>query len=362
MTEDIGVSNPPAKRRHIPVRKIPPTEYVVGQDLTAEQYATLIEKVGDWFAEWRATKEPVALARTTIDRALKGLKPKDGAPWYEMATATLNSRIRSACRFDMDSMTPIRKGSEKLRLKKQRVKEKAAREKLAKREDPNIPDELRQDLKKSATYGDNPHVFLSTAEAQRWTELRDAYLEQFPELKTVNGEQELSLLCDLLLYLERQRFRLLKGDKSQPVDPNEIATLTKQVSDIKKSLNIHPTQIEGRVKQDTTTTVGSAIAKFEGLPDWKEVRARYFLEELMQFYQMYHTLKADGSGYQLDDVGLFGMTRCGTCHCAECGTKNLRGFKVEEIEAYLLKHGVLEPCAADAPATTDAGTLAPTEG
>jgi len=346
------------KTRRIPLRMIPPTEYVVGTDLTAEQYADLIQKVGDWFAEWRNTKEPVALARTTIDRALKGMKPKDNTPWYEMSTAPMNARIRSACRFDMATMTPIRKGSEKVRLKKEQVKAKKARDQLAKREDPNIPDELRQDLRATAKYGDNPHVFLSTEEARRWTELRDGYLAQFPELRTINGEQELALLCDLLIYLERQRFKLLKGDKSQPTDAEEIARLTKQVSDIKKSLSIHPDQLSKRVKEDTSATIGSAIAKFEGQPNWRDVRARYHLEELMQAYAMYATLKADGSGYELDDVGLFGMTTCRTCHCASCGTKNFAGFEVHEIESHLVKKGMLEPIAA-APAEQPGSVASP---
>jgi hypothetical protein len=329
-------------RARIPIRMTPPTVYVVGQDITTVQYADLIQKVGDWFAEWRNTKEPVALARTTIDRALQGLKPKDATPWYEMATASLNARIRSACRFDMDSMEPIRKGSEKVQLKKARIKEKKARDQMARREDPNIPDEIRQDLKSTAKYGDNPHVFLSSEEAKRWKELFDAYVSEFPELSTINGQQELSLLCDLMVHLERQRFKLLKGDKASPADPTDITNITKQITDLKKAMGISPDQVAKRVKEDSTTSVGAAISKFEAGEDFRLVRAKYWLEEMLQAYQMYNTLRADGSGYQLDDAGLFSLTRCRTCHCASCGTRNFSGFKVEEIEAHLIAHGGME--------------------
>lgn len=302
-----------------------------------------VQKLGDWFAEFRDTKEPVALARRYLDACLKGQKPKTGEPWFEMANSTLAARVRSSCRFDIEKMEPIRTGSEKYKQKRHKEAKRAAQKKLAAREDPNIPDELRSELKNTAKYGDNPHVFLSSEEAAQWKQLYDSYLEQFPELRSVNGRTELMTLCDLQIHLERMRFKLLKSDKSDSIDPASMATVAKQLADFKKALGIHPEQLAKKNDTDKGMTIGAAVAKLQAMPNWREIRMRYFAEELLQAVQMCLSLRADGSGYQLDEAGFFALTRCRLIHCPQCGIELVGGFKVKEAIAYLLKQGRLTP-------------------
>lgn len=334
-------------------RLVTPKEYEVGVDITQEQYNEAIQKIGDWFAEWRNTKEPVALARRTLDACLKGTKPSSGEPWFEMASSPLASRVRSACRFDLVKMEPIRTGSEKYKQKREAERVRKERKRLAEREDANIPDELRADLKNSAKYGDNPHVFLSSEESKVWQELYNAYLEQFPELRTVNGRTELMTLCDLQIHLERLRFKLLKNDKSDATDPIAMASVAKQIADFKRALGIHPEQLAKRAKEETALTIGAAAAKLESMEDWRKLRLRYFAEELIQSLQKAVTLKADGTGYQIEEFQLFAETRCRLVHCPDCGTPILGGFRMEEALNWLVKHGHLAPLPPETPLTLE---------
>lgn len=322
---------------------VTPREYVVGEDISHADYTKALEKIGDWYAESRDTKEPAALARKHIDACIKGVKPSDGQPWFSMANSTIAARIRSICRYDIEKWQPILAGSEKGRKKRQKEAQRLKRKRMEQREDPNIPEEIREGLKNTAKYGDNPHVFLSTEEAQLWQEMYDGYLAQFPELRTVNGKTELMALVDLQIHLERMRFKLLKGDKNDVVSPESMATLTRQLADFKKALGIHPEQLAKRAKEDTHMTIGAAVAKLQGMENWQQIRLRYYAEELIQAVQMCLTLKADGSGYQIDEAQFFGLTRCRLVHCPQCGIEILGGFRLKEIIAYLLKNNRLTP-------------------
>lgn len=325
-------------------RLLTPKEYELGVDITQEQYLEAVQKIGDWFAEYRDTKEPAALARKYIDACLKGVKPTDEtSPWFAMASSTLNARVRSACRFDLATMQPIRTGSEKGKRKRALEAKRVKKSRLAQREDPNIPDELKAGLKHTAKYGDNPHVFLSTEEAKLWQELYDAYCAQFPELRNINGKTELMAMVDLQIQLERMRFKLLKNDKNDPVHPEQMAQVTKQLADFKKALGIHPEQLAKRVDKDTSASIGAAVAKLQGHPKWREIRLQYYAEMLIQAVQMTTQLKADGSGYQMDEVQFFAMTRCRLVRCPSCGIEILGGFRLAEVLQYLVEEGHLAP-------------------
>jgi len=65
---------------------------------------------------------------------------------------------------------------------------------------------------------------------------------------------------------------------------------------------------------------------------------------------MYHTPspRGEGDGYQLDEIGLFGATRCATCDCAACGHTNFRGLSIEQITKYLKDKGYIVEAPADA--------------
>jgi len=294
---------------------------VVGKDISKDDYDVVLEKITDWFSESRGTKSPAKDARASLQQCLDGTT-KDGAPWFSASNATLEARVRMKCRFDMAAMAGIVTADEKKKRARQkdRSREKKKRDSERAEAQALMTDEL------------------TVEEKRRWQEIRKSYMEQFPELETVNAEAELNMLCDLHILQERQRTNMLVGTK---VDPFERSQLAKDLQELKKALGIHPDQIAKRVKPKSEGTIGSAVARLESLGDWRALRDRFWIEELLQFYMMYMTPSADGSTYQLDDIGLYGMTRSRPAPCPKCGHVHLAGLDIAEIEAYLVERGVL---------------------
>lgn len=376
-----------------------PTIYQLGVDLDEATYQLLIQRVGDWFAEIRTTKEPVAVAKAAIDACLAGVKPSDGkTPWDAAATATLAKRIRMACRFDLDTMQPLRTGSEKTRRKRDQEKLRKERKREQAKVDPNYPPEYRAPTAAVPVaapaadavpgerpggydyaaigladrntrldgrtarpgelgYGDDPLEFFTTAERQRMDEIRAAYLHDYPELKGVASQAKLEMLLTLTLLLERFRFRAAKGEKTVAIE-QQIQQLTKQIIELERALDIHPDQVRKRQKEREGGTVGEAVRRLEEQVDPALLR-RWQAEELLLAFQSFHTPspRDDRGGYQLDEVGLYGLTRCRVTTCPECGTKQYAGFRIEEVEAWLVQHGFLVPVAAPA----EAPAVAPLE-
>lgn len=317
-----------------------PIKYEVGTDLPLAVYDELVTKVADWFAEWRDTKEPAADARFRLKCCLEG-KTLEGQPWFSHWQSSFKTRVAMMCRFDVEKMAPIRTGSEKLKAKKDRAKLKAAEKRRD--GDPMIPELTKKELgSKNVKYGDNPHVLLTEAEAKQWHVKRLAYTEQFAELRTVNAQAELDLLCDLHVIHERNRLKLLKGEY---VDPKTMEGNIGAMVNLKKALGIHPDQLAKKVQEEISGTVSEAVVKLETHEHGRALRARYWLEEMLIAWQMYMTAspRKDTGGYQLDEIGLFGLTKCRTCHCAKCGHRNFVGVSVEEVERYLVQQGVLWP-------------------
>lgn len=322
-------------------RLVTPRVYEVEVDISAEKINELVMNLADWFVEIRPTvKEPTVLARQKINDCLEG-KKTDGSPWFSAANSTFETRILMACRFDMVTMSGRKSADEKSKVNRVRKKEREVKNKLAKREDQNIPDEIRANLRNSAKYGDNAQVFLSSAEHKRWTELQKAYQTEFPELKTINAEAELNKLLNLLIVDERQQMKLLQGKDTSVYD---LKGITDQIVALKRALGIHPEQVAKRTKDTIGGSIAEVVARLEAMGDAKEIRAAFQTEEFLQLYQMYNSPspRADAGGYQLDEVGLFGMTRCRTCHCAGCGLRNYVGFDINEIEDHLKAEGVIE--------------------
>jgi len=326
-----------------------PMIYEVGTDIPIERYQEAIEKIADWFAQTRNTKEPVAAAKYYLDCCLKGVLPSDGkSPWFAMATSTLTARVRSACRFDIDTMTPLITADEKRRARKTREKEVAKARKEAATVDKNLPDEYRKKVAGEATYGDDPLVFFTSAELERRERLKGAYLKDFPQLRSVASESKLDMLLDLTLLLDRIRFRQAKDQKGK-TEEFQIQQLTKQIVELEKALNIHPDQLAKQQKEKEGGTIGEAVRRLEET-NAIELRERWLAEELLVLYQMYHTPspRQNMGGFQIDDVGLFGATRCRTCECSKCGTRNYAGLKVDEIEEWLSQKGFLKEVSDDA--------------
>jgi hypothetical protein len=329
-----------------------PLVYEVGKDIAPEVYQEAIDKIADWFAQTRNTKEPVAAAKYYVDCCLKGVTPSDGkSKWFAMATSPLANRIRSACRFDIDTMQPLITADEKKKAKKQREKVREKAKKEAEKIDQNLPDEYRKKLAGDATYGDDPLVFFTSAELERRERLKDAYLKDFPQLRSVASESKLEMLLDLTLLLDRIRFRQAKDQKGK-TEEYQIQQLTKQIVELEKALNIHPDQLAKQQKEKEGGTIGEAVRRMEEANPL-ELRERWLAEELLVLFQMYHTPspRQNMGGYQIDEVGLFGATRCRTCSCSKCGTKNYAGLKIEEIESWLTDKKFLKQITED----TDAG-------
>jgi hypothetical protein len=326
-------------------RLFTPKIYYIGEDLSQEHYTELLVKLTDWVAVTRKTPEPGIVARNLINACLKGVTPKDGkTPWYSAANATFAMRIKMAARFDMTSPDPadwrgVKTADESVKAKKEALKRRKEVKAAEALEDNLIPDEIRQGLKKQIRYGDNPLVLLSSAEETRWRELYEDFQKTHPHLKVASSQAELELLCSLLVAQSRFQMRLLAGES---VDEVKFAKIVDQIPKIKESLDIHPNQINKRKERQKQQTLGDAINRFESMPDWRAVRAKYWTEELLQAFQMYNMPRADGNGYQLDDVGFFGLTRCRSCVCPKCGQRNVAGFSYQEIEDWLLANGHIE--------------------
>jgi hypothetical protein len=215
-----------------------PKRYSVGADISEERYNAAVLAIADWFSESRDTKEPALLAKQAVQRCLDGLTA-DGKPWFGASSATLTARVKIMCRFDLDTMKPLRKASEKQRVKKEKERDRLAKRRKDAQTDTMIPEEVRKGNAKATTYGENPHVFLSSEEQKNWQALHDAYTKQFPELDSVNAEAELKILCDLHILSDRYRMLLLKGDA---VDPDKVAQGVENMAGLKKALGVHPDQ------------------------------------------------------------------------------------------------------------------------
>lgn len=327
------------------VLKPTPIIYKVGEDINQEQYNELVQKIGDWFSEIRNTKEPVKLAKMTLEACLKGVKPTDPLSiWDSAATATLAKRVRMACRFDMDTMTPLRTASDQARVRKQQKKDREREKQQEAKVDPNYPAEFR-DL--DPTYGDDPAVFFTSRELAIREERRAAMVTQFPQLDNAAQGPKLDMLLDLHLLFERLRFRnAAAGAKKDQVKATEkeMQDYTKQIIDLEKALGIDPVSVDKMQKKKEGGSIGDAVRRFEEMGNYRELRDKLFAEELILSYQAYMrpSPRTDMDGYQLDDVGLFGITKCRVVTCPKCQTQVFGGFTVQEIEEWLIQKGFLK--------------------
>lgn len=315
-----------------------PFKYIVGTDISQTDYDNILTKIADWFVESRVTEEPALLARQLLQECLQGIT-REGKPWFAAASSSLASRVRVKCQYDIEKMEPLRMASPAQKAKKAKERMKLVIKKAAEKEDTLLPDEIRRELQGAAKYGDDPNLYFTQAEHRSWEELKSGYMEQFPELSTVNAVAELAMLCDLHIQWERIRMRQNKG---QRIDADLLQSLTKQMADLKKMLGIHPDQVKNRNKGKEELTVGAAVSRLDAL-NWTELRERFWIEELIQLWMMYHTPKADGNGYQLDEVGLYGLTKSKVVDCPKCSTKHFGGLDIVEITKYLETKGWIVP-------------------
>lgn len=343
-----------------------PIVYVVGDDIPVERYNELIQKVGDWFSEIRNTKEPVKLAKAVIDACLKGVKPSDPAqPWTAAATSSLATRVRMACRFDMEAMVPLRSATERTKVKKEKEKDRVRAKREQQKVDGNYPKEFQNAQGMDPTYGDDPAVFFTTKELETRATRKAAMLEQFPQLDNVAAEPKLEMLLDLQLLCDRLRFRNAAAGankKEVKATEREMQEMTLQLINLEKAIGIDPVSVSKMQKEKEGGTIGDAVRRFDAL-EHRELRERLFAEELILLYQMYHqpSPRTDMDGYQLDDVGLFALTRTRVVTCPKCQTKNFAGFEIGEIEEYLLRKGFLKPAPLEAVPATDSEATPPSE-
>lgn len=320
--------------------------YVVGEDLTQEEHDRIVDVLAEWFREYRPKRNAREAAAHTVACCLKGVKLKDtSTAWPRMQQAPLASRIRAAASYDIVTWEPIRAGEgdpEVVRKREtKRLLDKGARRKIA--DDPGYPKQYKDPAQ--AEYGDNPLTFFTPTEIKRREKLEHAYLRDFPQLDSVASRAKLNMLLDLNLLMDRLRFRAAKEDKFKDIE-YQLQSITKQIVELEKALNIHPDQLAKQQKEKEGGTIGDAVRRFEEANPI-ELRERWFAEELLLLFQMYHTPspRQNMGGYQLDEVGLFGMTRCRTCACGHCGERNYAGLKMGEIEEWLFGKSYLKRAA-----------------
>jgi hypothetical protein len=329
--------------------------YTVGDDISQETYNTLLLKLGDWFAESRNTKEPVALAKMVVDACLAGKKPKDGTPWESAATAPLARRIRMAAQFDMDTMSPMKTASQKQKDRKAKAKERKLKKRAEGQVDQHYPAEYEAlGSAAEASYGDDPRVFFTTQERKNFAEKRAALLKKFPQLDNVAQDPKVQMYVTTAILFERATFRTLAtGAKKGEVKATEFEMneLTKRLLELEKAMGIDPVTLSKTQKDKEGGTVGEAIRRFEAMPNYRELRLREWAEEMLLLYMMFMqpSPRTDMDGYQLDEVGLYGLTKTRVVECPHCGEKNWSGLKLAEIEAWLLEHGYLKPVEGKEP-------------
>lgn len=326
--------------------------YEVGKDLTAERYQEILEAITEWFRESRPRVEARDAAEYTLQCCLRGVQVKDGvSSWTKLANSTLENRLRVAAKFDIITMQPMRTA--------ERVVEAAPDETegMDEEDKPKLTREQRAALrsmaadptyqntkgitKDTAQYGDNPQVFFTPQELVRRHRLKEGYLTDFPQLRPVASQAKLDMLLDLNLLMERLRYRQGKQGTVRDTEA-QIGDITKQILALEKALNIHPDQLVKQQRDKEGGTIGEAVRRLEdSMP--MELRERWFAEELLMLFQMYHqpSPRNNMGGYQLDEVGLFGATRCRTCACNKCGERNYAGLSIEEITTWLREKGLL---------------------
>jgi hypothetical protein len=326
--------------------------YEVGKDLTPERYQEILEAITEWFRESRPKVEPRDAAEYTLQCCLRGVQVKDGvSPWTKLANSSLENRLRVAAKFDIITMQPMRTAE------KPTEPEAAEGAEAADEDKPKLTREQRAALrsmtgdptyqhsktttKDNAQYGDNPQVFFTPQELVRRHRLKEAYLADFPQLRSVASQAKLDMLLDLNLLMDRLRYR---QGKSGTVRDTEalIGDITKQILALEKALNIHPDQLVKQQRDKEGGTIGEAVRRLEDSTP-HELRERWFAEELLMLFQMYHqpSPRNNMGGYQLDEVGLFGATRCRTCACHKCGERNYAGLSIDEITVWLREKGLL---------------------
>lgn len=316
------------------------TQYIVGVDLTQDRYDEILTALVEWFKEYRPGVEAEPAAKYALDCCMAGVVLKDGkTPWITLAKSTLQARIKAATRFDINTMSPLKK--EKGTGRKKEAKTlvgnmmKSDRTYAYKRAKPAS----------TVEFGDNPLSLYTSLELKRRAALLEAYLTEFPQLDNVASRPKLDMMLDLILLLDRVRIRIGKNDGRQAAETeDQLTKLTKQLVDLEKALNIHADQLAKQQKEKEGGSIGEAVRRFEeSVP--LELRERWFAEELIMLYQMYHqrSPRQNMGGHQLDDIALFGATRCRTCSCSKCGERNFAGLSVEEIERYLIDVGAMSP-------------------
>src|SRR5215204_3858607 len=102
-----------------------PIKYELGTDISNEKYHELVAGLTAWFATTRKTKAPGVLAKQEVQLCMQGLK-KDGTPWFGAASSSLASRLRIMCRFDLETMKPLERASDKQKAKKDKEKARLA--------------------------------------------------------------------------------------------------------------------------------------------------------------------------------------------------------------------------------------------
>lgn len=323
--------------------------YTIGEDISEEKYREAIEKMADWLAQTRkSVKEPVVRAKQLMDACLQGRKPSDGGPWESAATVSLATRVRMAARFDIETMKGLETASERTKAKKAKEKARLDRRRAEKQKDLGYPEEYREKSPVELSYGDDPRAFFTTAERANYTRKQEALLKQFPQLDNVAQESKVAMYITLQILFERMQFRALAaGAKKDEIVSTERAMedLTKRIVDLEKAMGIDPVTLHKTQDKKEGGTIGDAIRRFESMGDWREVRLKYWVEEMLLIYTMFMSSspRTDMGSYQLDEVGLYGLTKTRVVECPHCGNTNWSGLKIEEIEQWLIDHGYLVP-------------------
>ncbi len=323
--------------------------YKVGEDITREHYDHTLVNLARWFEHRSDIKEPLATAKKVLDRVLQGKKVSDGTAWQRAATSTISARLKMAANFDFENQVGIESA-----LKRSKPRTGTVRDAQVVKRGREMKEKARKDAGYGAEYidleklgyGDSPLTFFTTAENNRRAILHEGYTKQFPQLDNIAAQGKLDLLLDLMILVERIRFRNADTRKNAvKSSESEMQQLTKQVVELERALGIHPEQLAKLQKAAEGGSVGEAVKRMYEMGGHEEMRELATVEELILLYQAYQqpSPRSNTDGFQLNDVVLWGATQCRTCICPKCGQHNFAGFTISEIEAWLESQGNLTP-------------------
>ena len=277
--------------------------YVIGKDLTQEEYDVWELEVALWISENQVNEtDPKAKAKKVMQAALAGTK-LDGGVWTGAPSFTFDARIRQLCGYNIltgegarSGRPPQKSRTEEKRVNKETSKARAVNESIAD----------RISLEKLITLRE---------------QFKATLYKEFPFLDNPVYENQVNAYSDTVVKLDQLSDMFLGASGKDLETYLKIREqLRKDLDEFMKILRIHPSQIKEKVDEGDRGDVGALIDRWEEygeLADMYEVVDA--IQEALQIFNQLNNKRLDGSP-QLAEWLLWHKTGCrGHTFTCECG-------------------------------------------